>query len=183
MKIYRYKADPDNYAVELVEDYSDGDWVISSQFNQGRSLASSWEPVEFRPDTPKGKLGDFPKPHLSIPVFSEKAWEILRPLIVNDTEALPLIGPSGNYFAINVFRIVDCLDLSCAEVTRRLDGRVAKVVAYCFKPGCLDGLHMFLLPETSGLEVLVSEDFKNLVGANSLEGLRFVPLNMVELAS
>lgn len=44
MKIYRYKADPDNYAVELVEDYSDGDWVISSQFNQGRSLASSWEP-------------------------------------------------------------------------------------------------------------------------------------------
>lgn len=66
---------------------------------------------------------------------------------------------------------------------RRLDGRVAKVVAYCFKPGCLDGLHMFLLPETSGLEVLVSEDFKNLVEANSLEGLRFVPLNMIELAS
>jgi len=107
MKIYRYKADPDNYAIELVEDYSDGEWVISSQFNQGRLLASSWHPVEFRADTPKGKVGDFPKPHLSIPVFSEKAWDTLGPLIENDAEALPLIGPNGSYFAINVFRIVD----------------------------------------------------------------------------
>ena len=180
MKIYRYKADPDNYAIELVEDYSDGEWVISSQFNQGRLLASSWHPVEFRADMPRGKVGDFPKPHLSIPVFSEEAWNTLGPLIKNDTEALPLIGPDGNYFAINVFRIVECLDLSRAEVTKRLGGRVAKVVTYCFKPGCLDGLNMFLLPETIGLEVLVSEHFKNCVEANSLEGLRFIPINMAE---
>ena len=155
MNIYRYKTDPDNYAIELVEDYTDGEWVISSQFNQGQLLASSWHPVEFRADTPRGKVGDFPKPHLNIPVFSEKAWNILSPLIMNDTEALPLIGPDGNYFAINVFRIVECLDLSRAEVTKRLDGRVAKVVTYCFKPGSLNGFDMFLLPETIGLEVLL----------------------------
>jgi hypothetical protein len=180
MNIYRYKTDPDNYAIELVEDYSDGEWVISSQFNQGQLLASSWHPVEFRAVTPKGKVGDFPKPHLSIPVFSEKAWNTLGPLIENDAEALPLIGPNGSYFAINVFRIVECLDLSCAEVTHYPDGSIQKVVTYCFKTGCLDGLHMFLLAETSGLEVLVSEHFKNCVEANPLEGLRFIPINMAE---
>jgi len=39
---------------------------------------------------------------------------------------------------------------------------------------------MFLLAETSGLEVLVSEHFKNCVEANPLEGLRFIPINMAE---
>lgn len=177
MKLFRYKPDVNRYAcIEMAGDFISGVLPIVDKFNAGTSLVDEWKPVEIAFDMSMGDISDFPGLQESIPVFSRRAWEILGPLVNNDVEALPLVCPQGEYFAINVLSIVDCLDQARSSLTRRPDGRVQKVLSYAFKLNCLHGKHMIKLSETKNLETLVSGDFIQLVNENLLSGAAFAPV-------
>ena len=177
MKLFRYKPDVNRYAcIEMVGDFISEVLPIVEKFNAGTSLAGEWKPIEIAFDMSRGNISDFPGLQESIPVFSRRAWEILGPLVNNDVEALPLICSQGEYFAINVLSIADCLDQVRSSLTRRPDGRVHKVSSYAFRFDCLHGKHVIKLSETKNLETLVSEDFVKLVNANFLSGATFTPI-------
>ena len=169
MKIYKYRPDSDTYnSLHNLGDFS--------AFYVTKPLASGWEPPYREEDRTVGKVGDFPSLIGGVPVFSLRAWEVLRPLIDNTVEALPLETDGGRYYMIHVLDHVEALDYSRAEVTRFSEGGVMYVDSYAFKPGLLRGKHMFKLPETARSDVYVSETFKSLVEKAGLEGLALVYL-------
>lgn len=184
MNIYKYVPDSDKY--DCLDNMQD--WDV---FWTGTLLAPSWTPISVPYYARYGQPSDFPHLCGPLPVFSKRAWHALQPLISKAVEALPLIcdtemiplprgerkivpaGPFGPYFAINVLDIVDCLDHDRSEITLYSNGAVMMVDSYAFKAGCLKDKHILKLPETRDLEVLVSEQFKNVVETNKLQGLKF----------
>jgi hypothetical protein len=169
-------------------------------FWEGKPLTRVWEPVHVFYYRTTGKSCDFPSLHGYVPVFTTRAWGVLQPLIGHSVEALPLVcdtrivvpkrgdkmrvpaGPFGPFYAINVLNFVDCLDYDHSEIVWFSHGVVMLVESYAFKnPGLLRGKHIFRLPETRALEVLVSDEFKNTVEKNNLVGLEFPKLGSVEL--
>lgn len=176
MKIYCFKASASRFNSFLFnKDY----WDIQDSIGVGHSLIGKWTPIPVRNlfkedegEFPK-TAGDFPSLSGSIPVVSEKAWQILSAYIKNEVEALPLITKTGSYFALNVLDIVDGLDKEKSEISYRSSGRVSRVFKYVFHEEKIKGKYMFKIPETKGLEVYVSEEFKKLIEENNLKGLDF----------
>ena len=57
-----------------------------------------------------------------------------------------------------------------------MSGIIADIREHAFIPERLAGLHMFRVPESVGLEVLVSQEFKDLFEGHNLTGARFTLL-------
>jgi hypothetical protein len=114
--------------------------------------------------------------------MNQRAWDVLEPLIGNCSEPLPIIHPSGMpFYIVHVMRTIDCLDTDRADVCRSdIDGQITNVYKYAFKPGMIEGQHIFKLPWESGGDLIVDDVFRRAVEDNKLRGLRFNPLPMVE---
>jgi hypothetical protein len=182
LKHYRYDTAPDDYA-QLGLVLGRAVDVCGIYFDD-RPLATSWKPLEvavFRDDLPLD--ADFPSlgDYSDLPVFNQRAWDALRPLIGYCCEALPIIHPSGKpYYLIHVMETIDCLDRERSEFTGDgKHGRISWVHRFSLKTEMLKGKHIFKLPHMSGGDLLVDEEFRKVVEANGLKGLLFKPLPMV----
>ena len=174
MEIYRYQPDPDNY--ESLGTLREN-WRALDAFAYCRSVAKDWEPLQLQANSMKGHYGDFPSLENHAPVFSARAWEVLCPLIESSVEVLPVICSAGTYVLINVLDQVDCLDLGKTQlVINPVSGNVTAVRGHAFQKERLEGKHIFKTAQTAGLEVLVSDKFKEAVEANDLKGLQFKKL-------
>jgi hypothetical protein len=123
-----------------------------------------------------GITSDFPSLWLHIPVFSERAWNILKPLVEIDVQILPLVHPTygSSYFAINVLTVLDCLDLERTELVRNeVSGNITWARHQTLRNSPPTDVHIFKTPQTGGLEVYVSQTFKECVESNGLKGLKF----------
>jgi len=151
---------------------SDGWNVLFDQF-KGKPVGDAWTPIPVK--FKKGqRRGDFPFLLTSIPVFSERALQVLKPLVANKVEVLPLECQEELLYAINVLDVVDCLDHSRSKFGFISGYRTIK--QYAFKKGSIGGHHLFKLDETPQNDVLVSNRFKSLVEQNGLLGLTFEPV-------
>jgi hypothetical protein len=171
-----FKFTPDINKFECIAPASPADDKAIQRIFEVQPLAKKWKPPSVRRDS-RFKAGDFPSFEGPIPVFSERAWIGLQPLIDSAVEALPIKHPSGDkYFAIHVLDVVDALDRKKSAVKLYADGGVMRVVNYCFKSKPLKGKQIFRIPESVYLEVLVSETFKKRVEELKLKGILFQPL-------
>jgi hypothetical protein len=133
----------------------------------------SWQPIRVAIDK-MDKQGEFPALSTAI-VFSSKALQILKPLTENSVEFLPLECDSGEFVMLKPTSI-DCLDYDRAEVRRfPSSGRVMDVLSYAFKTNNLGNKTIFKIPEQKA-RVYVSQEFKDCVESNKLEGLIFVEI-------
>jgi len=109
-------------------------------------------------------------------VWDTKARQCLEPLVGDCVELLPLeceeTGGSP-LWAVNVIRVVDCLDHSQSKINYFRSGNIAGIARYVFKPGCLEGQHLFRMPEHNYGWVIASDTFKNRVEGCGLTGLVF----------
>jgi hypothetical protein len=168
--IYEYVPDSDRFSA------LERHWSRDSVFNrlyEHRPLRAEWPRVEVQLDRSAPRDGDFPSLTLAAPVFSEHALGILRPLLGAKTEILPLICGSRNFYLINVLDVIDCLDHSRAVVDYDEDRSPHHVVSYAFHEDSLSGRHLFKVPESQDLDVLISERFKETVEQSKLKGLLF----------
>lgn len=109
-------------------------------------------------------------------VWDAKARQCLEPLVGDCVEMLPLeCGETGGspLWAVNVIRVVDCLDHKQSEFTYFKSGSIKGIRRYVFKPGCLEGQHLFRMPEHNYGWVIASDTFKNRVKSCGLTGLEF----------
>ena len=53
-----------------------------------------------------GSYNDFPCLNMLVPVFSERAVNVLRDMLEPNGELLPLVHPAGKYYAYNCTKIV-----------------------------------------------------------------------------
>ncbi len=155
------------------------DWVLLRQFDEGR-LIQSWTPpfVEIlREDKFNRNLppSDFPHLAVAVPVFSLKAVNVLRGMLEENGEILPLSCTEGEYYAFHVTTFIDALDESNSEVERfKTDGSIMQVLKYAFCGNRLSGATIFKIPQFPGSEVYVTDKFRKLVIDSGLLGFEFI---------
>jgi len=185
MNFYRYDTAADRFTSIGVH-WDDRDRVLDLHYSDP-SVSKDWEPpiafgYEEHRDRP---LSDFVtlSNYYPVPVVTQRAWELLKPLIGYCCEVLSVIHPSGqpHYFFIHVMETIDALDTERSTFTRNeVTNRINRIYKYAFKPGLLEGKHIFKLPLESGSDLLVDDEFRKVVEENGLKGLLFQPLPMAD---
>lgn len=134
----------------------------------------TWEPMLMRvvPETAGRLTSDFPHLTASLPAVSERAAEVLRPLIADHVEFLPLICPDGTYYALNVITEVDALDEEHSDLVHDKYGNLAKIRRYQFVPDKCQGIPVFRIPQD--VIPFVTAPFVEAVEKAELTGFRFV---------
>lgn len=171
MKFFRYKPDSEKFGYIYAPPHARD----SLDLFESTPKLKEWTEITVEPDERGLALGDFPSLYNSTPVFSEKAWKTLMPHLGDSIEALPINHPGRiRLFAINVLMVVDCLDISKSRLARNpVTGRVNRIFEYQFHGNAFADKLLFKLPETSGLEVIVSDRFKEIIETEGLTGLKF----------
>lgn len=167
MKIWQLCFDVNNYAnlqpiPELTAD------EIQS-FN-GSTKLLNWHPYQVEPIENNLELGD--APGFTIPVFSQKACDVLMPLISHDVEFLPLLCSRGNFFAVNVIKVLDVIDYSNSIFRKYSDGkRIMTFQKYSFRScNALNESNIFKIIDEPTRRAFVSEQFKKTIEENELKG-------------
>lgn len=111
----------------------------------------------------------------NVPIFSERALQVLGSLLVNQAEPLPLLNPNKRMYAINVIEMVDALDYEHSDIEwiEGHPGVLNDVRKFVFKPEAFAGSIIFKIPEYKKLLVFVTDVFKEVVEANKLNGFSF----------
>lgn len=172
---YRITPDIDNY-----------DGLIPRDIKPFRSLngtprSDAWMPVGVDWDeatTPAGRglPVDFPALGGLGYAFSQRALELLFPLVGEKIEALPLDSVRGKYYVVNVLNLIDALDEGRSEIKRIPGGRIDVIVKHAFKSNSTDGQHIFKLQQEPLGPVYVSAEFKRAVEHHGLTGLIFIEI-------
>ncbi|WP_165235743.1 imm11 family protein [Aquisphaera insulae] len=185
-QFYEYDPDANSYAgvgfrVGDVhdDDDDDDDATVTNLHRNDTPLQQAWRPLTCHGynDNPS-EVGDFVSVsnYRKVPMFSERAWKALQPVIGGECEALAVHHPfNGEYFLIHVLRTADALNEVESEVERRSasDPRIRHIVRYAFRHEQIDNLHIFNLPNKSGGSLIVDGVFRKVVEEHGLRGLRF----------
>ena len=177
MKFYYYACDADHYGfLRFTETYThESGFPVSDQFDRGKPISSPWQPITIEANTSRGPLSDFPLCPMGPPIFSQKAWDALQPLISDAVEALPVTTPFGIYFAMNVLDVIDCLDYGQSEMSyypASMDGGLHRIIKCQLNSDLIKHKHIFKIPERM-TQAIVSEDFKRVSENELLNGLSF----------
>jgi hypothetical protein len=181
-KIFCLETDPDEHDDLLaISRPGIATYRIFLELRKGVRCADWWEPVpmEWKPARVRKNRG---KPVDIIDLmgdgltFSDRAVEVLAPLVGDVIELLPLAydGP-GRFQVVNMLDIVDCLDEERSQIERFYDGSIQSVERYAFKPSSTEDHHLFKCKQW-GLHKLVSAEFKARVEENGLVGAYFTPV-------
>ncbi len=177
MNVYSVSLDVDHYqSLELVN--LDSDWEAMYEFD-GTPI-KSWQPLKveaFFDEELKAQLpaGDFPSLFADIPALSQRAVEVLQPLIAGDAELLPLECSECQYSILNVTNVVDALDEAESEIVRFPDGKkVLDIKRFVFVPAKLHNESIFKLPQLLLGQIFVTDRFVNAVRAAGLVGVNFI---------
>jgi hypothetical protein len=174
MKYYEYDPDMDRF--DSLEASKSGDKILATI--KGERLGDSWKPIRVKVQEEHGVMGDFPylSPHYKVPVFSERAWQALQELVGPYVEALPLKSEVGDFFAINVLHVEDCLDEERSEFSTLENGKIYAVDEHVFKKGYTPKSPIFWLPQVRD-KVLVTDVLRKQIEKHKLKGLLWSPLD------
>ena len=141
----------------------------------GRKHLEKWKPLPVERMEPEKKLQLGDAPGFTIPVFSKRALEILRPLIQSDIEALELEFSEGEFWGINVTTVLNVIDYAKSEYKMYSDGKRIMVFEkyvfrYCSE---LENHNIFKIIDEPARKAFVSDKFKQTVEGNNLEGFDF----------
>ncbi len=189
--IWKYTPDADHYYNLALIDYERDGWFLHETLRT-EPLPEPFPVITVRYETEskelsplqrklvrQGKLtrGDFPSFFAIGVVFSDKALQVLWPLIEDSVQVIPLQCEEGRFDLIHVSDVVDCLDLERSVVDYILGGDlISHVEHYEFKDlELLEGKGIFTI---QGLRAstFVTDAFKALVEENDLRGLLWEPL-------
>ncbi|MCM3039443.1 hypothetical protein M3201_06970 [Paenibacillus motobuensis] len=174
MKVWRWGYESDKYdsftfpnRTEVREKYFD------PYFN-GTIIGDKWGEVPFETYRSR-KPCDCTGIGSHIPIFGERAVEVLAPYLNSNVELLPLKHPSKAYYAINVIRFIDALDYdnSVIEYVEGHPGFIDHVHQFAFKLDAIQEYPIFKIPEFKRLSIFVTDTFKEAVEANGLKGFTF----------
>jgi hypothetical protein len=113
-------------------------------------------------------LGDFDSIG-GIPVFSQKAWDVMADLLEKDVEILPLQCSHGTLYLANVLRLLDCLDEKLSHFEYYSYGGIARVTRYTFRAGFQPSSHMFIIRGGGG-NIFITDTLKERAECSQLRG-------------
>ena len=173
-RVYRLRADAERYGWLGVKRTEMRPLAL---ILEGNSILDRWVPPVVNrivdDELPQGELGDYPFLD-GAPALSKRSVDALLDMLSDSAELLPLVCDVGEYYVLNVTRIVDALDEAASELTRfESSGRVMEVVRHVFVSERLTGYTVFKIPQTPRAPVFVTEVFRRRVLAVGLRGFQF----------
>ena len=142
----------------------------------GRRKKRGWQPLAVRRMEPEKGLALSNAPGFAshIPVFDDKALEVLLPLIKNEVEVLPLAFSERNFYAINITTVLDCIDYDKSQYRTYSDGkRIMVFERYSFKEKLIKNKSIFKIIDEPLRNPFVSDEFRDLVISSGLTGFEF----------
>lgn len=189
MKFWKYQTDSDHYFTLALADFERDKWILPRDFQPGpieplpeigvRYLTESKDlyPSQralFR----KGKLpkGDFPSLYGVHIAFSERAVDVLLPLIQSNVQVIPLHCEDEPLFLIHVTRFIDGLDLEHSDIQWITKNKLISTVnRFVFHEERLQEVNLFRVPILFSW-TFDSDAFKEAVEEHDLKGLLWKPL-------
>ncbi len=178
MNIYLLQSDVNNYQGLLFTNM-DKNWELVYCFLDGIPMKRAWIPVSVEADEDDSPPCDFPVLSGSIPAFSRRAADALEPLLRGNGELLPLRSNAGEYFALNVTRVVNALNVSHSEIAYFPDGKVLDITRYAFDAQRVPPNDIFKIPQV-GTRLFVSERFAKTVEEWRLTGFLFKAVTIIQ---
>lgn len=147
----------------------------------GQRRTELWRPVRMKRLTISEQGGplspsDFPAcSGGDMLVVGRAARDKLGTVLEQYGELLPLLCDDGDFWVLNVTRLVDALDESNSQLMRASDtGAILMIRKHAFRPAALDQAHLFKLPQTARGLIYVTDPFVQLASTSGLKGLEFV---------
>jgi hypothetical protein len=131
-----------------------------------------WEPVHMVTKR-KGTKSDCAKFIFGEAVFNKKAVDLLRPLIANQVEFLPLMHEEHELFFVNITSKQDFVDMS-NPVQHKISIGFFSEYVHIFPDKIDPNIHIFRIPQHHSSRVYVSDTFKSEVEKHKLKGFDFV---------
>jgi len=136
------------------------------------------------PCTSKAKPGDFScLDHGPLPMFSERAKQVLEPYIGKSGQWLKLECDESPYWLFNVTNVIDALDESKSELLRFADGKVLRIARFAFHPERLRDQMIFGVSQRPLAHNLVTDEFVRLAEHHKLTGFEFKRVWSSEVAA
>lgn len=139
----------------------------------GRSKVENWEPISLKRmyDRP---FSNTPGLTSNIPIFDKKAVEVIKELIKEQAEILPVNYNDGEFYIINVLGTVDCVNYDKSKYKTFRDGvRIMRFEKYEFIEEIVVGKHIFRLKDEPLKRPFVSDEFRNKIVESGLTGFIF----------
>lgn len=192
-RVYKLRAQD---GFEWLFPVKDADYDIFDDWD-GSGSVTDWVPIEVRADDPTNKVGrrrrhnskykpaketDMFKLDPGTPVFSGRAWDLLRPLIGPHVQALPLICDEGEFWAINVTTTIpEVFDWARSDYCMfdHDPSRICILNRVVLKHRDSAWPPIFKLgPSVTGSWVFVSDQFRQAVDRLKLAGAAFHPIQV-----
>lgn len=177
MKIWSLEEDVNHYEHITLEHKNKLNWIdLGAMFN-GRSLKDNWIPIRVCLIEHKGKLkrGDMPYLSPGKPVFSKNAVTILKDLLDENSETLPIEYDLQKLFIINITNHIEAINYEKSDIEFMPDGkRILSVNKYSFVIEKIKNQHIFKISNQLYGTVFVSDEFRNKVIQSGLEGFKFI---------
>lgn len=120
------------------------------------------------------ELSNAPGFYSHIPVFDKVTLESVMDLIKDSIEVLPLLCPDGEFYAINVIEVLNCINYDKAEFkTFRDSKRIMRFIRYEFIKNIVSGKHIFKIVDEPLRKPFVSDEFRQRVIDSNLNGFIF----------
>lgn len=108
MKVWQWGFEADKYESFFFPNPEDSKKYLRSRFNTV-PLGKEWQNVLVETAGSR-KFSDCTGVNSNIPIFSERAVQVLTPYLASNVELLPLQHPKLSFYAVNVTPLIDGLD-------------------------------------------------------------------------
>jgi hypothetical protein len=106
-------------------------------------------------------------------VVNKRARDSLEPVIGQDAEFLEITGGREDLWLVNPWRVLDVFDEERSDFKRFNNSRrIMKITKYAFRPGLLEGVTCFRIPQRLG-EALWTDLVVEAIGTAGLTGTVF----------
>jgi hypothetical protein len=104
----------------------------------------------------RDELGDLPRhQHGQVLCASERALDAILPFLTGEDQVFPLPSPFGKYYAINVLRYIDSLDVGRSKAHWAVPKKRAFAVhEFVFRPQTIPTRAIFRVPQAPGYILL-----------------------------
>lgn len=173
MKIWKLNFELDEYDnLKFAKEFS----IDEIRLFNGSSQKDHWqikEVVRIEPGK-RLELSDAPGLLPNLPVFSERAVRVLSRFLEDTSELLPLANNEKSFFAINIVKVLDCVDHEKSQYKLFRDGkRIMRFIKYSFDKSKIQGCHLFKIIDEPLGSPFVSDEFRELVIRSGLTGFVF----------
>ncbi|ENQ3108573.1 hypothetical protein SAMN04488168_101418 [Bacillus sp. 491mf] len=180
MKIWELRSSFDDYKSFQLLNYKEDKKYFKGKFNSTAVLLDSWGEI-FIECIEEGNQSDCPHfwGETGSIMISEKAKNLLEPLIGTNVEFLPLVYNKTNkvYYLIHVLNVLDAIDSNKAIFKKLSSGLIIGCEKFAFIPSVVQNEMIFKLYINEKIHpnyILVSDEFRNAVLESDLKGFEFI---------